>query len=229
MSLAKAMDLIKHQKLYFACIQNMRSWDKYEGTVHSALVDQVDAIPGMDGLTAQLQERLGKETWLQLGAPTIGTLMQKVAEDKRTLHASCWHASDEESILMWNRYAPGGESIAIQTTAEALLEAPSGLEKVRIGVVSYNPSSMSKAYETACECFYKHPIFAGEREVRLVAYSDSPGDLGKGVSVPVDLLRLIKKVYVSPDAEDWFMNLVREILLEGGLSTEVHRTALKGS
>jgi hypothetical protein len=182
----------------------------------------------MTEMVGKIAAALGEETWKGIGAPTVGQFVQKLAEDKKSMHASCWHAASEESILMWNRYAHGGESIAIQTTAGDLLAALTGVEKVRMGVVSYDPSEMVRTYGTASECFYKYPIFAGEKEVRLVTYSDRAPEVGRGVYVDVDLPRLVKKVFVSPDAEDWFVDLVKGVLSSASLAVDLHRTELRG-
>lgn len=229
MSLAKTMDLINGRRLFFSCIENLRSGDRNEGTVHADLVKGIDAtFDGNSKIIENIKARIGEEEWKELGSPSLGALVQLEAEDKRSLHASCWHAAEEESILMWNRYASGAESIAIQTTAGDLSESLIGLEKVRMGWVNYDPPSMAQEYGTASECFYKYPIFSGEKEVRLVAYSHEQSDLGKGVPVKVDLGRLLRKIYVSPDADDWFVELVNGVLKNAGLGYSVHRTELKG-
>ncbi|MFA5923710.1 MAG: hypothetical protein WC856_20855 [Methylococcaceae bacterium] len=96
----------------------------------------------------------------------------------------------------------------------------------------------------------KRKSFSHEKEVRLIY--QSPTKLGSyekisegqyefrpsdgeaivyksGVSFEVDLSKLIKNVYVSPDSDSWFKDLVGAVLRRYGLSVELCQSNLNDS
>ncbi len=229
MSLAKFMDLLTTRKLFFPCITRLRAQDRNEGT-HNPPMQWTQDIQESHTGVQQIKDKLGQDTWSQLGSPTnLFALVNAITEAQLgSFFASCWHNSDDESILMWSRYAPGLESIAIQTTVKDLLDSLTLQHPIRIGSVRYDPSSMTSS--GSCEhCFYKDSIFLGENECRLLAFSNDPQHIWRGLPVPVDINKMLKMVYVSPDSEDWFLNLVGSILFQAGLRISPHRTILKSN
>jgi hypothetical protein len=180
-------------------------------------------------IKARISEGASPEERNLIEALSIGKLIQALGADQRLQFASCWHIAEHESLLMWNRYAPGTESVAIQTTVGNLLDSISGIERLRAGVVRYDHDHMAETYGTATECFYKYPIFMGENEFRILVYSDKSEEVGKGTLLEVNLQLLIGGVFVSPDAEDWFFALVSRMLAEYGVERDVQRTILKGN
>jgi len=71
-------------------------------------------------------------------------------------------------------------------------------------------------------CFLKRKSFAHERELRAATIishatmrqlvSEPPRNEAPGQSVPCELTRLLKKVYVSPTAPGWFARTVKAAL-----------------
>jgi hypothetical protein len=83
---------------------------------------------------------------------------------------------------------------------------------------------------------HKRESFAHEQEVRAVIMQlpigdDKTIDWSKsvsGLSVPVDLRRLVKGVYLAPNTPSWVHELVESILHKYRLRVPLHESALAG-
>ena len=73
--------------------------------------------------------------------------------------------------------------------------------------------------------WYKRKSFEHEREVRALIRNHE--NTGKGVSHPVDLDVLIKNVYVSPYAPEWFAQVVRDVVKKYHLDKPVVYSSMK--
>jgi hypothetical protein len=159
----------------------------------------------------------------------------------RALFVSCWHMNDEESAAMWDVYLGGRDGVALQTTVGILrdeLDRGSGDETpVFLGAVTYLDYARQSwgAYRPFNAVMHKRRSFAHETELRAVVirptwaemgqYAGRPEDVPNlsGLSVPIDLDRLVRRVVISPRAEAWFVDLVSSMLRRFGLSqTPLH-------
>jgi hypothetical protein len=150
----------------------------------------------------------------------------------QALYISCWQQDEDESVGMWDSYVPGGNGVAIRTTAGALrevLDAGSGDRDVFLGRVCYLDYQAGSwgPFHWFAPAFHKRRIFRHEQEVRAVIVWPSYGDLANGtaditpaagIPVPVDLTRLIQHIVIAPTASPWFPGLVTSILHRYGLS-----------
>jgi hypothetical protein len=66
---------------------------------------------------------------------------------------------------------------------------------------------------------YERKSFEHEREVRAIILDFEHRDIGKLVSCDVD--SLIKRVYVSPEAPNWFISLVNDVNHKYALDVKV--------
>lgn len=124
---------------------------------------------------------------------------------RRSVFASCWHMSPHESAAMWKIYSHAGQGIAIQSTF-ARLSGSFGESKpdVHIGAVRYRDytcESIDENEALAC-ALSKRRSFEYERELRAAVLHDET-DPPTGISIPVDLDRLIEHIYLSPALTAW--------------------------
>lgn len=99
-----------------------------------------------------------------------------------TTYISSWHEAKNENAAMWDRYAYGGEGVAIKTNAKLLLDCirtgTSGTPNIVIKRVEYtdkNPADFAMAeknlrnrrYDALC-FFYKLEDFKDESEIRIL-------------------------------------------------------------
>lgn len=148
---------------------------------------------------------------------------KSVEMDLRTTFINCWHENAYESEAMWKLYTSTlSQGIAIKSSHRRLNLALG--RRIAIGRVNYIDYSTS--YAGINECFwFKRKSFEHEREVRALV-SDHSREHPVGKLVPVDLDMLIEKIYVSPTAQNWFEEIVQDILLKYGLNKEIAGSSL---
>jgi hypothetical protein len=148
---------------------------------------------------------------------------------KRDCYVSCWHANESESEAMWRLYCPNSRGVAIQTTY-AKLDA--SLPPIALlGMVSYvdyeTPTPVGdKMLNMITPLMHKRLAFQYEHEVRAIIWraaqlvadgvepKDFPTDKPPVIGVPFDLATVVERVYVSPYADEWYRDVVAQVLLK---------------
>lgn len=144
-------------------------------------------------------------------------LISNIKEVRPHININCWHMNDFESAGMWKLYSKTNESICIQTTFEKLEKALPN--KIRFGKVKY--INYEKDWIPESDIYYpfiyKRLSFEHERELRAI-FNSTEGELGNdfertenGYWVKLNLQTLVQRIYVSPEAQDWFVELVERV------------------
>jgi len=134
--------------------------------------------------------------------------------------ASCWHSNDHESAAMWKLYARTDEAVCVQTTFRKLRDAMGA--KARVGMVRYVDYETDWIPESnpLAPFLYKRKSFEHEHEVRAlippaniaeILRSGGTEENKPGEWVPVDIAQTIERVFIAPDAPDWFLELVQQV------------------
>ena len=110
--------------------------------------------------------------------PIVASYNAKRDPRLNTIAISCWHLSEDESAAMWQRYAPKGLGIAIQTTVNRLQGAlfyPLGIAEFPGRAVHYSPvhyvdyaTQILNEDSAVFPAFFKRREFAYEREYRAL-------------------------------------------------------------
>ena len=129
---------------------------------------------------------------------------------RNNTYISCWHMNEYESEAMWKMYSRDvTNAIAIQTTAGHLYDALCRNPSIAIGKVKY--IDFEKQFTSINGAFwYKRKSFEYEREVRAVLRQHNIKE--NGIYVPIDINVLIDKIYISPYASEWFVDVVKSIV-----------------
>ena len=196
----KFVSLLERQSLYFS--NPARFEDPFEGTIPVGLLN---LLP-----TRKMKNDL---------ADMLVKAQSAVAVD-------CWHLNEYESEAMWKIYS-GEKGIAIQTTADRLLQSleeatTSELRKVQY--IDYNDPGVLESFDFYLPFQCKRKSFEHEREVRLITAEIEPDAPGRYCKV--DTESLLQAVFVAPDSEDWFRELVGLILERYGIKRPVRRSSL---
>ena len=152
---------------------------------------------------------------------------------RKEVYLNCWHASDVESAAMWNLYSKSSEAIAIQSTFGSLFNSIESDEKTGafyLGLVRYIDYEQDhiELNNIFWPFVHKRKSFEHEKEVRIV--HSYPAKIGEkwadretppGIWKPVDLDRLISRIFVSPTCDSWFCDLVQKTTTRYGLSKNV--------
>jgi len=144
-------------------------------------------------------------------------------KETRSHLINSWHVNAHESDAMWKLYSSSKQSIAIQSTIGRLKRCFNiAKDIIWIGEVEYidfkNWEPKNRFYNIGepnilKTFFLKRIGFEHEKEIRAIthiAYNKHEED--KGILVNVDLNELVGMIVISPTSEDWFFNLVKNII-----------------
>lgn len=216
MDIAKFISMLCTKSLYFSPAESFD--DPFEGA--KGTIDReakwnsfyleffryaIKTAPGIS------KEEASGEKLEKTAQRLLNDLSQSGLYDRKNTCISCWHCNDYESEAMWKLYSANvTNAVAIETTYQRLYQALDEDPYIDIGKVKYIDYN-SQFANIGCGAFwYKRKSFEHEREVRAIVRNHER--TGKGIYQPVDLDVLIKKVYVSPYAPEWFAQVVREVV-----------------
>jgi len=168
--------------------------DRREGSASRSFAQIREGVLREQGVDIEQYNKDAAQFWL--------TMLQ-------TVLVNCWHKREHESEPMWERYSKTGDSVAIVSTLNQLVEAVP--ENVTVGHVEYIDfaSEWSWSANPRDRAFLKSRTLEDEREVRAVlveppitrdgrwAITIPPGE-EIGHRVPVKLSTLVTRVVLSP-------------------------------
>ena len=207
LDLSKFLDLLLSQKLFMS--RSDKFEDQYEGTFSEPTFEEIKklAINNPDFLDYYKTHR------------------EKVA-------ISSWHINEYESFAMWQIFTQNSEGLAIQSTIRRLQKAlePEKNLKQYIGQVNY--IDYKKEYIPFDDMFFpflfKRKSFQYEREVRILSdVTQSNIKLNDGLKINVDINQLIEKIYIHPKSENWYKNLVIELVSKLGFDFTIEKSDLE--
>jgi ABC-type transporter Mla MlaB component len=226
MDLAKFLDLIQKNELFFSKVS--RLGDPFEGSfsrgnlvIREYIIEHRHTDPDLDTYK-DMDEATLRSMW--------ASLSNFVKESAETTYVSCWHMNEYESAAMWNLYSKSSESVCIQTDFVTLEDALP--DQVFIGMVRYvnYETDIIPEQNLFFPIMHKRLSFMHEQEVRAVTvaqHADSIGSLRSGgMSIPLDVNKLIRKIYINPTAPSWFSDVVSAVAERYGLSADVTRSSL---
>ena len=75
---------------------------------------------------------------------------------------------------------------------------------------------------------FKRKSFQYEREVRIITdVTQSNIKLNDGLKINVDINQLIEKIYIHPKSENWYKNLVIELVSKLGFDFTIEKSDLE--
>lgn len=220
MDFAKFVWLLECRALYFARADRLE--DDHEGSAPLVNIQKRPALYG-ESPAHQAIQRAQMNHWI-----------------RQWTFINCWHASEHESAAMWRLYSAGDEAVAIQSSYGRLTEClPEMAVPGLVNYIDYDTDEMPED-NTFHPFFHKRKSFEHEREVRAVVqelpvFADENGRMRvdrervseeQGKTVPVDLGRLIERVYIAPTSPGWIAELVDRTAKRYGLRSEVVPSSL---
>ncbi|HRM11499.1 MAG TPA: hypothetical protein PLV47_00700 [Flavobacterium sp.] len=207
LDLSKFLDLLMSEKLFMS--RSDKFEDQYEGTFSEPTSEEIKklSIDNPDFLNYYKTHR------------------EKVA-------ISSWHINEYESFAMWQIFTQNSEGLAIQSTIGRLQESLV-LEtnfKQYIGEVNY--IDYKKEHIPFDDMFFpflfKRKSFQYEGEVRLITdIGDSNIKINEGLKINVEINRLIGKIYIHPKSENWYKNLVIQLVKQLGFDFKIEKSDLE--
>ena len=145
---------------------------------------------------------------------------------------SSWHINEYESFAMWQIFTQNSEGLAIQSTLGRLQKAllPEQNFKQYIGEVNY--IDYKKEYIPFDDMFFpflfKRKSFQYEGEVRIISdISEDNIKINDGLKIDIDIKELIEKIYIHPKSENWYKNLVIQLVKQLGFDFEIEKSDLE--
>ncbi|PEO80839.1 DUF2971 domain-containing protein [Bacillus toyonensis] len=229
MDFTKLVSLLSTSTLYFPRSDKFK--DVFEGMIYGY---------GKEDTSNTIEELLestdSSENFKKHSRSIVDQVVKSVYDrserDKKRVFINCWHLNEYESAAMWDLYLKNEEGIAIQTTFNRIKKSLSACEEeIFIGKVKYvDPAKYKNLNNSFIEPFFtKRMSFSHEKEVRLVyapaidVYDDEQywDESLVGKNIRMNLGELIEKVYVSPDAAPWFVEVVRVVLEKFDMNAEI--------
>ncbi len=193
MSLAKFIDLLTTQSMYFATNKQLITGDPYEGT-----------LPFFTNLLFTLPENCESAEHNQVNLD--------IDKIRNNTYINCWHINEDENYLMWQSYAPEKGDVAILTDIESLLDSFETNLDINAILVNYSSKDFNKElaninssdYKNKAKLKvgglgsskYKKEIFKNESELTLIFQLDNKNEINPKIKINLD--KLIKGIYVSP-------------------------------
>jgi hypothetical protein len=209
LDLSKFLDLLMSEKLFMS--RSDKFEDQYEGTFSEPTFEEIKklSIDNPDFLNYYKTHR------------------EKVA-------ISSWHINEYESFAMWQIFTQNSEGLAIQSTIGRLQESlvPETNLKQYIGEVNY--IDYKKEHIPFDDMFFpflfKRKSFQYEGEVRIITDigdSDSDIKINEGLKINIDINQLIEKIYIHPKSENWYKNLVIQLVKQLGFNFTIEKSDLE--
>jgi hypothetical protein len=207
LDLSKFLDLLMSQKLFMS--RSDKFEDQYEGTFSEPTFEEIRklSIDNPDFLNYYKSHR------------------EKVA-------ISSWHINEYESFAMWQIFTQNSEGLAIQSTIGRLQNAlqPETNFDQHIGEVNY--IDYKKEYIPFDDMFFpflfKRKSFQYEREVRIITdIAENNITINEGLKINIDINQLIEKIYIHPKSENWYKNLVIQLVKQLGFDFTIEKSDLE--
>jgi hypothetical protein len=207
LDLSKFLDLLMSQKLFMS--RSDKFEDQYEGTFSEPTFEEIKKLS------------IDNPEFLNY----YKTHREKVA-------ISSWHINEYESFAMWQIFTQNSEGLAIQSTIGRLQKAlqPETNFNQYIGEVNY--IDYKKEYIPFDDMFFpflfKRKSFQYEREVRIISdVADNNIKINDGIKINVDINELIEKIYIHPKSENWYKNLVIQLVKQLGFDFCIEKSDLE--
>ncbi len=226
MNFTKFVAMLEKRGLFFARARQLD--DSFEGSYSRANEVLRPQVYTQAGLSPEQQKHL------------FGQFKVFTEQVRSWVLVNCWHMNEGESAAMWKLYTATNESACIQSTYYRLRDVLPASDFV-VSVVHYIDYATEWLPEGNLMYPYVHKrrSFAHERELRALRFDPPPAVLkgegspdfaadppDAGVWQPVDLSKLIERVYVAPAAPRWFRDLVASVVKRYDLDLPIHQSDL---
>jgi hypothetical protein len=207
LDLSKFLELLLSQKLFMS--RSDKFEDQYEGTFSEPTYEEIKKI-----------------------AVNNPEFLQHYKSQREKVAISSWHINEYESFAMWQIFTQNSEGLAIQSTIGRLKNAVSPEKKYEQYIGEVNYIDYKKEYIPFDDMFFpflfKRKSFQYEREVRIISdVSESKIKLNDGLKINVDINQLIEKIYIHPKSENWYKNLVIELVSKLGFDIKIEKSDLE--
>ncbi len=207
LDLSKFVDLLLYQKLFMS--RSDKFEDQYEGTFSEPTFEEIKKLSANNP-----------------------DFLDYYKTHRKNVVVSSWHINEYESFAMWQIFTQKSEGLAIQSTVRRLQESleTENTYKQYIGEVNY--IDYKKEYIPFDNSFFpflfKRKSFQYEREIRIITDVSSHNlTIDNGLKIDIGISALIEKIYIHPKSENWYKNLVIELVKRLGFDFKIEKSDLE--
>ena len=207
LDLSKFLDLLMSEKLFMS--RSDKFEDQYEGTFSEPTFEEIKKLStdNPDFLNYYKTHR------------------EKVA-------ISSWHINEYESFAMWQIFTQNSEGLAIQSTIGRLQDSLASETNFKQYIGEVNYIDYKKEHIPFDDMFFpflfKRKSFQYEGEVRIITdIGESDIKINEGLKINVDINQLIEKIYIHPKSENWYKNLVIQLVKQLGFDFTIEKSDLE--
>ncbi|MFN3640687.1 MAG: DUF2971 domain-containing protein, partial [Flavobacterium sp.] len=140
--------------------------------------------------------------------------------------------NEYESFAMWQIFTKNNEGLAIQSTLGKLKKALENEKKIEQFIGEVNYIDYKKEYipfeDTFFPFLFKRKSFQYEREIRIISdVTDNEIIINDGLKIDVDINSMIEKIYIHPKSENWYKNLVFQLMEQLGFNFNIEKSDLE--
>ncbi|MFC6096740.1 hypothetical protein ACFPVY_08770 [Flavobacterium qiangtangense] len=207
LDLSKFLDLLMSQKLFMS--RSDKFEDQYEGTFSEPTFEEIKKI-----------------------AENNPEFLDVYKTQRKNVVISSWHINEYESFAMWQIFTQNSEGLAIQSTIGRIQESLHLENQFEQHIGEVNYIDYKKEYIPFDDDFFpflfKRKSFQYEREVRIISNLSSRNlNINEGVKIEVDINKLIEKIYIHPKSENWYKNLVIQLVKQLGFDFKIGKSDLE--
>ncbi len=207
LDLSKFVDLLLYRQMFLSRADRFE--DQFEGTFSEPTFEEIRKISNNDP-----------------------AFFDRYKKHRERVVISSWHTNECESFAMWQIFTQNNEGLAIQSTLGRIQKA---LEvdttyKQYIGEVNYidYKKDFIPFEDDFFPFLFKRKSFQYEREVRIITdLSHVKLKMDHGLKIPVDINRLIERIYIHPKSELWYKNLVIDLVHRLGFDFKIEKSDLE--
>lgn len=207
LDLSKFLDMLLSKRLFMS--RSDKFEDQYEGTFSEPTFEEIKKI-----------------------AANNPKFLDYYKSHREKVVISSWHINEYESFAMWQIFTKNNEGLAIQSTIGRLKKSLEPERKTQQYIGEVNYIDYKKEYIPFDDSFFpflfKRKSFQYEREVRII--SDVSSDnlkINDGLKIDVDINQLIERIYIHPKSENWYKNLVIELVEKLGFGFTIEKSDLE--
>lgn len=207
LDLSKFLDMLLSQKLFMS--RSDKFEDQYEGTFSEPTFEEIKKI-----------------------AANNPKFLDYYKSHREKVVVSSWHANEYESFAMWQIFTKNNEGLAIQSTIGRLKKALAVEKHFEQYIGEVNYIDYKKEYipfeDTFFPFLFKRKSFQYEREIRIISdVSHSQISINEGLKIDVIINELIEKIYIHPKSENWYKNLVVQMVKKLGYEIAIEKSDLE--
>lgn len=207
LDLSKFLDLLLSRQLFMS--RSDKFEDQYEGTFSEPTYEEIKKI-----------------------AENNPRFLDYYKSHREKIVISSWHINEYESFAMWQIFTKNNEGLAIQSTLGRLKKALSSEKRIEQYIGEVNYIDYKKEYipfeDTFFPFLFKRKSFQYEREVRIISdVTENEIKVNDGLKIDVDINTMIEKIYIHPKSENWYKNLVFQLMEQLGFNFNIEKSDLE--